>query len=262
VFLDRPWYSSGSGEQLAVVLAGAPVAADDEQMKGLVTQLGADPIVGSAKPAQYPTLDQFKLAKSFPGSLTLPELEGRTTANRVAAAVHDVVWDAERSRWACDIVLPPARIYQPFIRLALARYQPRSIKGVELSAVAPVEWAQLNPDRAAAIALDATNLTKVTLTVSGRSAAGTANVPGQPNRVSAIVQTAAVSNPTDLDWTTTGPPTGQVLSAVTLADGTTAWSGVITLPQSRTSKPFRLVITEHEQYEGGGRLVYSDVVRI
>jgi hypothetical protein len=263
IFLDRPWYSSGVGEQLAVVLADRPVALDDEQLNAVVTRLAGDPIVVSASPAPYPTDDQFPLATARPAHpLSLPELEGRTTANTVTIAPHDVVWDAERKRWACDIVLPPGKIYQPFIRLALARYQPNSIAGVELSAVAPVEWAQLSPDRAAAVALDAKDPTKVTVTVSGRSAGGTVAAPGQPNVVSAIVQSAAVRKPTDLDWTTVGPVDGQVLPPSPQSDGTTVWSGVLKLPKSRTSNSFRLVITEREQYGGGGRLVYSDVLPI
>src|SRR5690606_32452332 len=40
IFLDRPWWSSGYGEQLAVVLAEGPVAEADEQLRALVTMRG------------------------------------------------------------------------------------------------------------------------------------------------------------------------------------------------------------------------------
>ncbi|GAA4552008.1 hypothetical protein [Amycolatopsis samaneae] len=263
VFLERPWYSSGTGEQLAVILASAPVAAGDSQLLDLVTQLGTDPVVKTeALPATFPAIGQFPLAKDNRQGLTVPELAARGTAGVVAAAIHDVVWDAERRRWTCDIVLPPGRVYQPFAHLALARYQPNSLAGVELSAVAPLEWAQLAPDRAATVLLDVLDLTKVTVTVAGWSPSGTDSAKNRPNTVSVILQTTSSLLPGDLDWTTVGPADGQELTATGRPDGTTAWTGVLRLPKPRLLTPFRLVITERELYGAGGRLVYSDVIRI
>lgn len=98
----------------------------------------------------------------------------------VAAAAHDLVWDADRERWACDIVLPPGRTYQPFVSLSLARYQPQALRGVELSPVASVEWAQLAPDRIATVVKDPLDLMKITVAVAGQSAGGTAPPPNRP----------------------------------------------------------------------------------
>ena len=42
----------------------------------------------------------------------------------------------------------------PFVRLALARYQPHSITGVELSRVTLADYAQLTPDRSAVITIN------------------------------------------------------------------------------------------------------------
>jgi hypothetical protein len=259
VFLERPWYSSGTGEQLAVVLATAPVAAGDQQLRDVVTQLGTDPIVRTeAVSAGFPAVGQFPLATANKPNLTIPELTGRG----VAVAIHDVQWDGDRQRWACDIVLPPGRVYQPFVHLALARYQPNSLPGVELSAVARLEWAQLAPDRSATVLLDALDLTKVTVTVNGWSTTGTDAVRNQPNAVSVILQTTSSLTPGDLDWTTVGPVAGQSLPATGRPDGTTSWTGVVRLPKARLLTTYRLVITEQEQYTGGGRLVYSDAIRI
>ena len=256
VFLDRPWFSSGTGEQLAVVLATAPVAADDHQLRELVTQLGTDPIVRTeALTSGFPATGQFPLAKATRSDLTVPELPA---GRFVAAAIHDVEWDAERQRWACDIVLPPDRVDTPFVHLALARYQPHSLAGVELSAVAPLEWAQLAPDRVATVRRD---LTKVTVTVTGRAHTGTDAKAG-PNTVSAILQTTSALNPGDLDWTTVGPADGKVLTAVGQPDGTTTWTGVVTLPGLPIVDRYRLVITEQERLTGGSRLTYSDAIRV
>lgn len=263
VFLDRPWYSSGTGEQLAVVLATGPVDASDHQLRELVTQLGVDPVVKTEAPtAGFPAIGQFPLAKDNKPALSVPELADRGAAGVVAVAVHDVEWDADRQRWACDIVLPPGRVYGPFVHLALARYQPNSLPGLELSAISPLEWAQLAPDRAATVLLDALDLTKVTLTVTGWSPAGTDTARNKPNAVSAILQTTSALNPGDLDWTTVGAVDGQALTATSQPDGTTSWNGVIRLPKNRLLTAYRLVITEQEQYGGGGRLVYSDAIRI
>jgi hypothetical protein len=260
VFLDRPWFSSGAGEQLAVVLATGTVLPGDHQLRDLVTQLGTDPAFRTEAPTSvFPAIGQFPLAKDTKPSLTVPELADRGAAGVVAAAVHDVEWDAERRRWTCDIVLPPDRVYAPFVHLALARYQPNSLTGVELSAVATLEWAQLAPDRAATVLLDALDLTKVTVTVNGWSPAGSDT---GPNAVSAILQTASVPDPGDLDWTTVGPVEGQSLTATGRPDGTTSWTGVVRLPKSRLLTTYRLVITEEERFGGGGRLVYSDAIRI
>ncbi len=263
VFLERPWYSSGTGEQLAVVLATGPVDKNDHQLRELVTQLGVDPVVKTEAPtAGFPAIGQFPLAKDNKPALSVPELASRGAAGMVAVAIHDVEWDADRQRWACDIVLPPGRVYGPFVHLALARYQPNSLAGLELSSIAPLEWAQLAPDRAATVLLDALDLTKVTLTVTGWSAAGTDAAKNKPNAVSAILQTTSSLNPGDLDWTTVGAVDGQALTASSQPDGTTSWTGVIRLPKNRLLTAYRLVITEQEQYGGGGRLVYSDAIRI
>lgn len=262
VFLERPWFSSGVGEQLAVVLADG-AAPDDQRLVPLVTQLGADPVVVSEAPGAFPAPAAFPLATIRKGGVAPVELAETTLAGRtVAVAAHDVVWDAERQRWACDVVLPPGRSYQPFVRLSLARYQPHSVSGVELSPVASVEWAQLAPDRSATVLLDLIDLTKVTIRVAGRSAGGTVAAANQPNAVSVIVQTASGLNPADLDWDVVGPADGQPLAASAQPDGTTLWTGTLRLPTLRLLKPYRLVVTEREQFEGGGRLVYSDVIRL
>lgn len=262
VFLDRPWFSSGAGERLAVVLATGPVALGDHQLRDLVTQLGTDPAFRTEAPTSgFPAIGQFPLAKDTKPILTVPELVDRGTAGVVAAAIHDVEWDADRKRWTCDIVLPPDRVYAPFAHLALARYQPNSLTGVELSAVASLEWAQLTPDRAATVLLDALDQTKVTVTVTGWSPAGTDSTPNTPNTVSTILQTTSVPNPGDLDWTTVGPVDGQPLIAAGQPDGMTSWTGVVRLPKSRLLTTYRLVLTEQERL-GGGRLVYSDTIRI
>jgi hypothetical protein len=257
IFLERGWYSSGVGEQLAVVLSngGSPT---DPQLVALLTQAGADPTVKTALPKHFPANSDFPLAVS-----KVPDLHpAEVPAAVVSVAAHDVFWDEARRRWACDIVLPAGSVYQPFVSLALARYQPNSVAGTELSPLASIEWAQLAPDRAATVTMDLFDLTHVKVTVAGQSGTGTVAAPASPNKVSVIVQTASGLNPGDLDWQVSGPAAGTALDAAMSADGFTTWSGTLNLGISRFLKPHRLVIVEHESNTGGGRLIYSDVIRL
>lgn len=48
---------------------------------------------------------------------------------------HDVTDDPERGLWFCDIEIDTGAAYWPFVRLALARYQPCSTEGAHLSEV-------------------------------------------------------------------------------------------------------------------------------
>jgi hypothetical protein len=63
-------------------------------------------------------------------------------------APHQVGYDDERRLWYADIVVrPPDAAYYPFIRLALARYNPISLPGAHLSNIVLTDIQQLVPDR-------------------------------------------------------------------------------------------------------------------
>jgi hypothetical protein len=65
----------------------------------------------------------------------------------VEVAPHDVFYDDDRQLWFCDIEINPGASYYPFIRLALARYQPISIPGAHLSDVVLADMMALTSDR-------------------------------------------------------------------------------------------------------------------
>ncbi|MFN7926814.1 MAG: hypothetical protein U0Y68_02520 [Blastocatellia bacterium] len=162
VYLERPWYSSGDGELLAVLLK-APNIPMDDKLKPYVTQWGKDPIYASNSPrTQLKITDfkqalfnrladsglKFKLASDLNNGLALDELG---TARQVIAVGHEVNYDAARKLWYCDIELDLGASYYPFVRLALARYQPNSIDGMELSRVVLTDFAQPAPDRSISV---------------------------------------------------------------------------------------------------------------
>ena len=172
VYLDRPWNESGYGEMLAVVLlptAGVTPVANDAPYKSIVTQWGNDPAWKSAfLPGQSPTRSDFPLARTaadptgawLPGFAPAEEADQPTGpfmvtnltvpgagATPVDIAPHDVFYDTERELWYADIEISPRASYFPFVRLALARYQPVSVGGCHLSNVVLADFMALTPTR-------------------------------------------------------------------------------------------------------------------
>ncbi|MBV6428460.1 MAG: hypothetical protein KIPDCIKN_02994 [Haliscomenobacter sp.] len=158
VFLKRPWYSSGQDEMLAVVCFGKFIpdpqgplltanTADwyKDKFQKYWTQWGHDPI---SSPGQnlnaYPAVEVFKETATLPGmkvkGLVVEELapkEKGAPLITLDAAVYPVHYDYERQLWYADIYVDtPPNTYFPFIKLALARYQPYSLeKGDSISGI-------------------------------------------------------------------------------------------------------------------------------
>lgn len=146
VWLERPWFSSGDGELLGVVIYGDGKNFTDvpEEMTPLVTQWGMDPLWDAPPPAHRTRVADFA-ARVLDEDVFLQELP----ASKVRVVGHRVHWDDARARWYCDIELDPGRSYMPFVRLALARYQPHAIDSAKLSRVVLAEFAQVLPRRRA-----------------------------------------------------------------------------------------------------------------
>lgn len=252
VFLKRPWYSSGDGEQLGVLLMNGntqPLA----KMERYVTMWGEDPAFASAATSGVPLVGNFPVAIRSKLRIKLAESDRDTSlTDTVAVAPHDVFYDAERQLWYSDITLtPPGQSYGPFVRFALARYQPISITGVELSTSVLAQFVQLSPDRTLTIVSDASDPTKVQLAVAGLTYRPVSGYASHAT-IDVLVQTQNPALSGDLAWSTA--------STTTLPDN---WSGTVTLPAARGSQPFRLVIQEFEKpSKGGRRLVYTDAVQI
>jgi hypothetical protein len=177
VYLNRPWMATGYGEMLAVVLPPAGFNGDPDSepssypYKKYITQWGNDPIWQSAYVAGLaPTRDDFpaaRLAADPAGSwlpANAPDTEKEQPADPfqvtglrppdvpygnapIEIAPHDVRYDAERRLWYCDIEIDQGKAYYPFVRLALARYQPVSVGGAHLSNVVLADFMPLTADR-------------------------------------------------------------------------------------------------------------------
>ena len=154
VYLEGPWFVSGEDEMLGVVIRPLPVAAGSPSPLArptLITQWGQDPIWKSAPlPENLPTREQFAGYQDYAEGLSLgaqPEGSGE----QVAVVGYPVAYDKDRGLWYADIALQPGNAYFPFVRLALARYQPYSVPDAHLSPVVLADFVQLAPDRQATI---------------------------------------------------------------------------------------------------------------
>lgn len=199
VYLDRPWNATGYGEMLAVVLpppgyTGDPETGPDARIyRETVTQWGNDPIWESTYVAGVaPAPGRFPLARRQPdpaGSWLPPgapaaeadqppgEFETRLrlpgSNAPVEIAPHDVSYDDARQLWFADIEIDAGSSYWPFVRLALARYQPCSIGGAHLSEVVLADFMQLAADRSLVVQPEREGRVRyVTVFGSGYTASG------------------------------------------------------------------------------------------
>lgn len=147
VYLERPWFSSGDGELLGVVLHGDGSRFTDIQPTQVpyVTQWGLDPLFDSATPKHLTRVSDFPARVA---DATVPLLE---TGETVHVVGHRVQWDATRQLWYADIDLNTGNSYMPFVRLALVRYQPQALAHTRISRVVMADFAQLLPRRRAVL---------------------------------------------------------------------------------------------------------------
>ncbi len=277
VYLERPWWSSGAEERLGVVMyAGTP----PNPVKPYATQWGFDPVYESAPAKAAPGFADFPLATRTGTGVSLDELRrpDGTAQYLFSVAGHDVEFDPQRKQWFADLkILAGTQSYFPFVRLALARYQPYSLNDCHLSRVVRAEFAQLAPDRFATVVYSASDPRVLTVTVTGRSYKGV-NPFGVKHPGPSVVEVGIqVYNPKlggnpdpnlgdELGWV---PATRQVVTlpgspyVVRGVDQGTKWSSRITLPAPHGTKPFRLLVSEYEVFHASGRrLVYADTIRV
>jgi hypothetical protein len=144
VWLERPWFSSGDGELLGVVILGEGKNFTDitAEMVPLATQWGLDPLWDSALP-KYRTR-----ASDFPARVTDETVSLREMPTKQVQVIgHRVHWDGDRRMWYCDIELDAGQTYLPFVRLALVRYQPNAVDDAKISKVVLTDFAQVMPRR-------------------------------------------------------------------------------------------------------------------
>jgi hypothetical protein len=215
VYLDRPWYSSGDGELLGVLLwapgqpgngarlttGGFPVmrvaAGVPEELTPYVTQWGMDPIFASNPTTNLPAVQNFARTVKSQDGLTIAELSDTW---KVTVAGHKVEYDEVRRLWYCDLELDAGPSYFPFVRLALARYQPISVTDAHLSRVVRADFAQVVPDRTAAVVFGRKDPRKVRVYVTGDAFAVLGSAITRHEELEVSIETQISAAHDELGW--------------------------------------------------------------
>ncbi|MBI3979029.1 MAG: hypothetical protein HY331_12670 [Chloroflexi bacterium] len=273
VYLERPWFSSGDGEQLGVVCmiqppGWQPANGVPPELQPYVTQWGRDATWDTPSPGNLPMPTHFtrgvQVRTQSQTDITLAEL-----ANRGVLVVgHDVHYDEVRQLWYSDLQVDPGDSYFPFIRLALARVQPSSVDGAHLSRVVQTDFVQLAPDREATI-WRYEGLQSIDVRVEGISYWYTnpSWAAGQPG-VEVTVQTRDPDIGGELGWKNGA---SYPLTTVVGQGSNVISTGRVPLPHKIGEEPMRLVIQEYEKYTPDtaenptnwvGRVIYADTFEI
>jgi hypothetical protein len=253
VWLRRPWFSSGDGELLGVVLKPRsksprgrrwPAPAGSEEVEKMlpsyISSWGSDPVWESARLEQVASAEDFPRHVEYAGGLGLEELPEPV---KVGVAAHEVYYDRQRKLWYCDIEIEPGSTYFPFVRLALARYQPHSVPNAHLSRVVMPDFVQLAPDRTAE--LDLRPLSRSAhLTVTGYSGRNILGGSGPNTTMRAALETRMQGIPGDLGW----KRLNETELSPSLDGFHVTWTGALDLPHELEDGSHRIVITEVETH--------------
>jgi hypothetical protein len=283
VYLARPWYSSGDGEQLGVVV-WPQSASPPTTLINLVTAYGRDPLRTTNPTKLTPALTDFPLAVTPGQNILLVEAAGLPVSGgpyTVDVAGHDVQFEpSSHELWYADVPIDTSQLYAgvanaysyfPFVRLALVRYQPNSIAGCKISPVVVADIVQVAPNRMATLTVS--NLTTVNISVAGFGAEAGSPIGVPPNSMTATVQTQ-MPGVTDHDLQWVDVPGSEVTLAVSQgAAYDMVWTGTVTLaaaPSSEAPARLRLTETEYHLYDSPyppgsnptytSRIVYLDTI--
>lgn len=163
IYLERPWFSSGRHEKLAIVLYPADLTSAPPELSNFVTEWGFNPRKLGGATSLRPVLEDFGGQHErvvacnitlYSGQKADPDIGGAIppplTAN-VSLATYDIELDAKNDALVCDIEINPGRAYFPCVRLGLARYQDNSLDGAYLSPIVLADFVQLTPGRTVSI---------------------------------------------------------------------------------------------------------------
>jgi hypothetical protein len=153
VELARPWFTTGAGEQVGVVVSPAPgvavehapgvpdapatFASHDNEHAHLVTTAYRDPLVSTATPAQP---DHASLTGAAGAPLVVLDTESGTP---ICVVPFDVF--SADGRWFADIGFGTLgdRSDQPMVRLSLVRFQRHSLRDLTTSPIVTCDLVPL-----------------------------------------------------------------------------------------------------------------------
>jgi hypothetical protein len=268
LYLERPWWTSGAGELLAVVLSGLP---DPTQPSYAYSSFwGQDPIwLSPGLPVPHP--DSFRNSRGSFTHVRLSELPG--DANSVTVVLFEVKYDTARKLWYCDLDLATDDFYFPFIRLAVARFQPNSIQDLRLSSIVIIDLIQTVPNRTTTLIRDAggpgvhsVSLSGVTYRAQHLPVEG---IVAASSSVDFIVQARLpeVEDET-LGWQDATSVT-VLIPNIREESGSVTWQTMISTPPELVGTQLRILVQEFEtvplaspsaEQEYGRRIVHIDTI--
>jgi hypothetical protein len=295
VYLERPWFSSGEGELLGVVLwsgVNGPLSVNRDKFKAHFTQWGMDPIWKTADLSYAPSTYHFPDRVSTDYAVSLEESTVRLSANepgRMDVVGFSVHCDPERQLLFADLTIKTDfDTYMPFVRLALVRYQPHALDDARISRVVLADFAQLTPDRSALVTVDPTAPRQLRVVISGVAPRGPkavvksrpplAQVADRPTEIRVRVQVHEGEIESDLAWRDAEATTAQVTPLYNAPypgqPGLEMWAGTVTFAANRPPGRYRLLIEEYEYIsanyvvtvgrgrEQPGRLIYAETIEL
>ncbi|HVJ44289.1 MAG TPA: hypothetical protein VM639_22490 [Dongiaceae bacterium] len=154
IWMDRGWNSQGNDELLAILLPLSqtdlhPAAGDVQpyKLQDVVSRWGADPTEPSAGIDDMGVdIKHFRNYKTK-AVVHTQEADGDGNRFKVQVVAYAPQFDPARRLWFCDVPMTGSRSYFGFIKLAIARYQPQSIDGHEISTVFRADFVQMIPER-------------------------------------------------------------------------------------------------------------------
>jgi len=272
IYMERGWWSSGDGELLAVVLGPYMPDKRDPRYR-YATYWGQDPLY-SSPPLELPLAGQFRNAVQVAPGVMLSELPGQY----VTVVGYKPEWDKSLKLWTVDLDLPTAGHYFPFVRLALARFQPRALLDsaprpqfdFRLSSVVLADFVQTAPDRALTVTRDGGGAGVHHVHVSGatyaarRRAADVDAMHATSAMWARLERRAPEIADEALAWSPL-PGVAETLLAAGALDGDTQhWEGDVAVPTEAAGETLRLVVREIEEYQNdrAHRTVYIDMVAL
>ncbi len=261
----------------------------DLLLRRYVTRWGADPTLSDSVGLLAPVSSMFSREETTDGKMTfvggevvhglsLEEVEPDLTQPRtpnppamqhpVTIITYDPLWDATKRLWYTDVNLTEVPAYSCFIRLALVRYQPFSLRHTECSHVSIATFAQLPANRS--IMVQRQDDLTVSVKLRGTRPGTTELSKDHPNEFHLVVERARPHIFGQDQWETDGAETVQIANP-DATDPDLLCQKAIT--HKHPGGRMRLVVREYEwlnadkdvnagTLEPRTRLVFADVLEL
>ncbi|NJC86679.1 hypothetical protein [Planosporangium mesophilum] len=260
VYLDRPWFSSGDGEVLGIIVLD-PAAEPTEVDYPWVTLLGVDPIRFGPTPRRLDAAS-FRNADSVLTGAFVAQIGPQ--GGNMAIVCYVPEYDAATGRWFSDLELDLGDAYFSFLRLSLIRFQEDSLGGAQLSPIVLADPVQTLPDRTLSVRKDPQSWH---ISLTGPTYVDSDTTP-RARAVARWEQRTAPVVDEDLGW----EPLREVELTLDLPDeaptiGT--WSGDLPVPVPAPPGRLRLAVIEEAPHTADdpavgtlGRVIYSDTIPV